>query len=170
MTIFAMSIRPWVATGSRRIQANRINEVRNALAPNAHQTFTDDLPGEVEVQFAAVDKTGVKATPMLRSGEDITAYLDMQQEGEEGEAAEDKGKTSCRYIFLHPAIGRSPLLIPHQQMLQLLQRWNVFPEICRYLTAFGSKHFNRDEAFAGFDCVEHVESDRQTINILGKGS
>lgn len=52
-------------------------------------------------------------------------------------------------------------------MLHLLESWNVFPEICRYLNVFGKKYFNKDEAFAGFDCVEYEDSNNSSVNKLG---
>ncbi|KAK4197947.1 hypothetical protein QBC40DRAFT_256483 [Triangularia verruculosa] len=51
-------------------------------------------------------------------------------------------------------------------MLHILESWDVFPEICRYLTAFGKKYFNKDEAFAGFDCVEYADGDNRAVNKL----
>ncbi|KAK4671699.1 hypothetical protein QC764_0097930 [Podospora pseudoanserina] len=158
-----MSTRPWLAAGRRCTHASRIGYVRRTLEPHCNETFSRDLPGEVEVQFISVNQTGPQATPMLESGEDVTAYLDKQQNCEQGE---DDAKVHCQYVLLHPLIGRSPLLIPHRQMLHLLESWNVFPEICRYLNAFGKKYFNKDEAFAGFDCVEYEDSNNSSVNKL----
>ncbi|KAF5003356.1 hypothetical protein FDECE_10086 [Fusarium decemcellulare] len=55
------------------------------------------------------------------------------------------------FFLLEPAYSWSHLPITQDGMLSLLTALDVFPNIHRYLTAFGRKSFPKDEGFAGFD-------------------
>jgi hypothetical protein len=55
------------------------------------------------------------------------------------------------YSLLEPTYSWGHLPITQHGATRLLSALQVFPEIYRYITAFGKKRFPRDEGFGGLD-------------------
>jgi len=68
-------------------------------------------------------------------------------------------RSSSQLSLLEPKYGWSEIPITRTCTLDLLSTFGVFPEVCKYLTAFGQKDFPRDESFAGFDSSVDFGSD-----------
>ncbi|CAG1971405.1 unnamed protein product, partial [Fusarium graminearum] len=71
-------------------------------------------------------------------------------QGNENDAPHSSGQESLASV-IEPHYGWSTLPITRDGLLSLFKELEVFPEIYRFLTAFGRKEFFQDESFGGFD-------------------
>ncbi|CAG2007569.1 unnamed protein product [Fusarium graminearum] len=78
-------------------------------------------------------------------------------QGNENDAPHSSGQESLArcaktsFFVIEPHYGWSTLPITRDGLLSLFKELEVFPEIYRFLTAFGRKEFFQDESFGGFD-------------------
>jgi hypothetical protein len=73
------------------------------------------------------------------------------------------------YSFINPDYGWDALNITESSMRRLLVYLCVFSPFFKYLRAFGTKTYNKDEGFGGFDIKTALDSDG-TLQSLGNSS
>ncbi|KAJ3527466.1 hypothetical protein NM208_g10686 [Fusarium decemcellulare] len=152
----------------------RVASITQDLADNGQSLFS---PPHEKIEVEAAEVTSQGKTPFLYSPSSMVTQLFKGIEGfrleTEGalrehlsiyhpprlspESNEEEQRISRCYessfFLLEPAYGWSHLPVTQDGMLSLLTALDVFPNIYRYLKAFGRKTFARDEGFAGFDSV-----------------
>ncbi|CZS74908.1 unnamed protein product [Fusarium graminearum] len=125
-------------------------DVRNAditseLASGWKRLFSPP-DGKVEVSVAEVTQQDLR--------KHISRYYGQ---GNDNDAPHSRGQESLArcaktsFFVIEPHYGWSTLPITRDGLLSLFKELEVFPEIYRFLTAFGRKEFFQDESFGGFD-------------------
>ncbi|RTE79748.1 hypothetical protein BHE90_005787 [Fusarium euwallaceae] len=77
------------------------------------------------------------------------------------EETKDADCLRSSFFLLDPAYGWSNLPVTLSGMLSLLEALDVYPEVYRYIKAFGRKSFAKDEGFAGFDSITTLDGSGQ---------
>ncbi|KAL6922931.1 hypothetical protein FSST1_000205 [Fusarium sambucinum] len=113
--------------------------------------------GQVEVSVAEVTRQGLEQH-FLRSEVELRKHLSRYyHQGGDSEAHNSKEEESLAccpkssFFVIEPHYGWSTLPITRDGLLSLFKDLDVFPDIYRFLTAFGRKEFAQDESFGGFD-------------------
>ncbi|KAI6749335.1 hypothetical protein HG530_015174 [Fusarium avenaceum] len=127
----------------------------NNLAKNSEQVFSK--PNELfEIEVAEIGSQGGVGTEeaCLKGENQLQEHLSVYHDHLEPSKC-DQGRTKNNYrasfFLLEPTYSWSHLPVTHNGAMKLLSALQVFPEIHRYITAFGEKRFPRDEGFGGFD-------------------
>ncbi|RSL42439.1 hypothetical protein CEP53_012193 [Fusarium sp. AF-6] len=81
------------------------------------------------------------------------------------EETKDSDCLKSSFFLLDPAYAWSNLPVTRSGMLSLLEALDVYPEVYRYIKAFGRKSFAKDEGFAGFDSITTLDSSGQWASL-----
>ncbi|KAI6747827.1 hypothetical protein FGRA07_09544 [Fusarium graminearum] len=133
---------PWPIVGQVDV---RNADITSELASGWKRLFSPP-DGKVEVSVAEVTQQDLR--------KHISRYYGQ---GNDNDAPHSRGQESLArcaktsFFVIEPHYGWSTLPITRDGLLSLFKELEVFPEIYRFLTAFGRKEFFQDESFGGFD-------------------
>ncbi|XEU94918.1 hypothetical protein FSHL1_000202 [Fusarium sambucinum] len=112
---------------------------------------------QVEVAVAEVTRQGLEES-FLSSEIELRKHLSRYYcQGGDSDAPDSKEGESLAccpkssFFVIEPHYAWSTLPITRDGILSLFKELDVFPEIYRFLTAFGRKEFAQDESFGGLD-------------------